>query len=688
MFLKNRISELITILILIIFIISCTSNNDPFDKNTYTQGSEFNSLLDSSKTKTIPIDAKKYYLKKAYKLTVKIQSDSVKKYNLLKISSQARKLKDFSFFKLTNHEAYILSRKLKDTMGIAKTHWNNALYYSKKEASDSSFYHYYQAHQYYKLIKNENNSGKMLYGMAIIQSRLKDFIGCEINIIKAISKFKKTENHKFIFMCYSLLGVIYKEIEDYENAIKNHHKALSHLAYVNDKKVYIEGVYNNIALTYQKQGKYKMAINYFKKALNTDSLYFKSARKYAVIKDNLAYTRLLEGDTLNVKKDLLATLKIRVDLDNKSGVLINKLHLTEYYLKVKDTVKSLSTAKEANILALNTSNNRDILASLSLLADIDPKNSKKHYKKYIKLSKELQYKERDMRNKFARIRFETDEYKEEVGKEHSEKLMVAGMSASIIIILLLLYFVRHQRGKNRELALEGEQQRANENIYSLLLKQQAKLEEGRLNERHRISEELHDGLLGKIFATRMRLDFLDIEGNTVIQDKYQLYLSELQEIEKEMRVISHELKNELLSSKTDYTQIVQHLIAEHSKISNFKYIFEVEDTVHWSLITDLIKINCYRVIQEAIQNTTKYAQATTVSIHFSLKENTLQLLIKDNGIGFDTSKNKKGIGLKNIAARIKKLKGTFVLTSSTEEGTLLTIHIPIDELNTYNSTSN
>jgi len=680
MFLINRITELVTIIILIIFIFSCTSKDDSFENTPTIQSMGITALLDSSKTKTLSIDARKSYLEKAYKLTEGIQNDSIKKYNLLKISSHAYKLKVLSLFKLTNDEAYVLSNILKDTLSIAKTHWNNGLYYSKKEVLDSSFYHYYKAHNYYKLIKHEKNSGKMLYGMAIIQSKLKDFIGSETNIFKAISIFKKTKNYKSIFKCYSLLGNIYKEIDDYKISIEHFEKSLKYLEKVKNKKTSKEGAYNNIALTYQKQGNYKAAITHLKKALSKDSLYFKNIDLYARLKDNLAFTRFLDSDTLNVEKDLLSSLKIRISSDDKAGVVINKLHLAEYYLKIKDTIKSLSFVKDANMLALNISNNRDILVSLLLLSDIDTDNSKQHYKKYIKLNNELQYKELDMRNKFARIRFETDEYIEEVDKQTSEKLMVGVISTSIIIILSLLYFVRHQRGKNRELILEGEQQRANENIYSLLLQQQAKLEEGRLNERHRISQELHDGLLGKIFATRMRLDFLDIEGNAVIQEKFQLYLGELQEIEKEMRVISHELKNELLSSKADYTKIITHLIAEQSNIANFKYKIDIEDTVHWSLISDIIKINCYRVTQEALQNIIKYAKATHVSVRFSFTNNTLVLNIQDNGVGFDTSKNNKGIGLQNITARIKKLKGTFVITSSLGQGALLTIRIPVTEL--------
>jgi len=676
----DRIQYTFIIIILLSIFIQCT-NNPHFNENKSTeQKDSINLLIENTKTKSLSLQEKKIKLLTAYKLSKIQTNDSIRKKYLLKIAFQAYKLNDSTFFKLTNKEACNLSIKLRDTLNIARTYWNYGLFYSKNGNLEASFDHYYKAYNYYELINHIEYSGKMLYNMAFIQGRLKAFTDSETNAFNAISKFKLSKNNLLLYRCYNLLGNIYKELGKYKTATTYHKKALTHLQELENKKTYQEGVYNNIALSHLKQGDYKVAKSYFLRALNTDSLDSKNPKLYAKIKDNLAYTRLLSGDTLGVKEDLIQSLKIRDSLQFIDGIIINKIHLAEYYLKIKDTSKALYSIKEANTLATLNSNNRDILASLSLLSTIDTKNADNYFIKFQKLTNELQLKERNLRNKFARIRFETDEYIEEADKQSSEKLMVATISTTIIIILLLLYFLRHQRGKNRELALEGEQQRANENIYSLLLQQQAKLEEGRLNERHRISQELHDGLLGKIFATRMRLDFLDIEGNAVIQEKFQLYLGELQEIEKEMRVISHELKNELLSSKADYTQIITHLIAEQSNIANFKYKIEIEDTVHWSLISDIIKINCYRVTQEALQNIIKYAKATKVSVSFSFKDNTLVLNIQDNGVGFDSSKNNKGIGLQNITARIKKLKGTFVIISSLEQGALLTIRIPVTEL--------
>src|SRR5690606_27519289 len=115
------------------------------------------------------------------------------------------------------------------------------------------------------------------------------------------------------------------------------------------------------------------------------------------------------------------------------------------------------------------------------------------------------------REQFARIRFETDEYIQENEQLLLERTIVFVLGIGLIVILSLLYFLRLQRVRNKQLLLEKEQQIANEEIYKLMLAQQSKLEEGRLNERFRISEELHDGVLSKIYGTRMGLGLLDIE---------------------------------------------------------------------------------------------------------------------------------------------------------------------------------
>jgi two-component system, NarL family, sensor kinase len=92
-----------------------------------------------------------------------------------------------------------------------------------------------------------------------------------------------------------------------------------------------------------------------------------------------------------------------------------------------------------------------------------------------------------------------------------------------------------------------------------------------------------------------------------------------------------------------------------------------------------IEINLYRIIQELISNILKHAKASEVSIQLLKKETYLNIVVEDNGIGFDVNqvKNKKGMGLKNIESRVNSLGGEFNIDSGKGAGTTITINIPI-----------
>ncbi|MFO0434537.1 MAG: sensor histidine kinase, partial [Sphingobacteriaceae bacterium] len=86
----------------------------------------------------------------------------------------------------------------------------------------------------------------------------------------------------------------------------------------------------------------------------------------------------------------------------------------------------------------------------------------------------------------------------------------------------------------------------------------------------------------------------------------------------------------------------------------------------------------YRIVQEIINNSLKYAQAKNIHINMDYKKNQILLLLSDDGIGFninDTIKS-EGIGLKNIKNRVEQLKGTIEIGSSQNKGTIFTIRIP------------
>ena len=148
-------------------------------------------------------------------------------------------------------------------------------------------------------------------------------------------------------------------------------------------------------------------------------------------------------------------------------------------------------------------------------------------------------------------------------------------------------------------------------------------------------------------------------------------------IEKEIRDISHELRTDDFSNQFNFLILVEDLLKNQSKIGSFKYAIKSDDNIEWNTINENIKINCYRILQEAIYNVTKHANASFLLVEFKLEKRFLKLLIKDDGSGFETKSKRNGIGLKNIKMRSRNMKAKFSLKTKLTKGTAIVISIPI-----------
>jgi signal transduction histidine kinase len=96
----------------------------------------------------------------------------------------------------------------------------------------------------------------------------------------------------------------------------------------------------------------------------------------------------------------------------------------------------------------------------------------------------------------------------------------------------------------------------------------------------------------------------------------------------------------------------------------------------WEEIESAIKINLFRIIQEAIQNINKYAEAKIVKLNFDKLLDHLELTIEDDGKGFKLNKSRKGIGIKNMRSRAHKMRGKITINSRTNRGTTIHVVVP------------
>jgi len=658
---------------------------DPSNKNALTDNvrdeitDSIFTWIDYSRDKNLDLKKRKKYLQKAYKYANDESNDSLRNVYLTKIAFTSYfKLGDSLLFREVNKKSIDLSIKIKDSVNLAANYWDLGIFYGDYELKDSAYFSYYRAQKLYESVRNNKNSGIMLLNMAIIQKDQKDYTGSEITTIKAISLLKDLNEYVQLYKGYNNLGIIYNELGDFDQAIKYHDEALVYEKKIEGRNSLRARSLNNKGVVYKNKNEHHKAIELFQLSLSENNLKKSNAELYAMLLDNLAYSKLNLKDTSNIGLLFLEALKLRDSVNDYSGIVTSKLHLSEYYAYSKDTLTAIRFAIESKDLSIRTKNDRDLLASYLLLSKLDKKNSSYYANEYILLNDKLIKQERAVRNKFARIQFETDEYITKNERLSQEKNLIMIIGSIIILIGLLLYIILDQRSKNVKLRLEKRQQKANEEIYDLMLVQQYKLDEGRRKEKKRISEELHDGVLGKLFGTRLLLSALNDKSDAETIKKREKYINDLQAVEEEVRNVSHELNKRSEILNVGYKQVVQDLLENQSKITKFNYEFRFDKKINWEEISGEFKMNMYRIIQEALQNINKYASAKNVMVEFKLTKKHLKLLIVDDGVGFKILNKREGIGLKNIKSRAKLLNGIFTIKSEPNRGTFIQIKIPYE----------
>ena len=113
-------------------------------------------------------------------------------------------------------------------------------------------------------------------------------------------------------------------------------------------------------------------------------------------------------------------------------------------------------------------------------------------------------------------------------------------------------------------------------------------------------------------------------------------------------------------------------ISESSETRYFKDIDELDDVV-----TSETLVYLYRLLQEGLNNILKHSQASVVMIEIKKHERQVRVQLDDNGLGFDMSIPRSGLGLRGMEERLKLIGGQFRLTSAPGAGTQIRIEIPI-----------
>ncbi|MCK7589128.1 sensor histidine kinase [Subsaxibacter sp. CAU 1640] len=640
-------------------------------------------LRSQGNNKKLNLQDRVKYANRAVSLSIKLKSDTTLLKSRRVLSTALLYSGDYDGFRLQNRKTLLLAEKLSDTLELGQSMHNLGwYYYQKRTQNDSAYFYLTNAIELYDKVDRKSSQVEILQNLSEILQYEKDYLGSEENAIrglKLLSELPKTESNLIsTYQLYTNLGIISLELNRYDESIDYHQKALEIAKKRENGFLPMLYSINNEAFVHREKGDKQTAQKLYREILEEDNLFNLDPTFYALVSDNLAYTQFLNGDKDydKLEKIFRRAYKIADSLEDPITKLATTIDIAHFYKAQSKIDSSLHYAKETYDLAKLTSENDMLLESLLLLSELKPgEEGKKYLNEHIKLSDSLLQNERGFRNKSARVQFETDQIEQENERIATQRFWLLIVSIVLLVTLFLLYIIISQRTKNKELQFEKDQQQANEEIYNLMLSQQDKVDEARAQEKKRISEEIHDGVLGRLFGTRLSLDTFNFKDGPEAAKTRLQYINDLKDIEQDIRKISHDLNTDFVAG-SGFMDIVETLVQNQTQAYNLKYEFYYSDDINWEVIPNKTKIHIYRILQESMQNIYKHAEATHIKISFELKNNVILMTIKDDGKGFVFNKSKKGIGLKNINSRVEEVNGLVEFDSVIDEGTTISIKIP------------
>lgn len=194
-------------------------------------------------------------------------------------------------------------------------------------------------------------------------------------------------------------------------------------------------------------------------------------------------------------------------------------------------------------------------------------------------------------------------------------------------------------------------------------------------ERTRIGHELHDNVNQILSTIKLFVDMLTPvnKEEKKIKDKSIEYV--VMAIE-EIRKLSKELVIPKLKDK-GLVESIAVLVDDMHFSTDLKIRFTHD--LELDLLTPGVQVTLFRIVQEQLKNIIKHSRASKVDITLQRREDKVHLLIRDNGVGFDSAKTHRGIGLSNIIDRTRFYNGTPEINSAPGKGCVLSVEIPLPQ---------
>ncbi len=573
-------------------------------------------------------------------------------------------------------KALFESKKINDSTIIAQVYSDIAMIYFKKSDYQKSNENYLKAYS----IRKARNDVK---GMAKINANLGNIYQVQGKLklamrtyLSAYEYFSKINDLKQLSIIKGNIGSIYYELKDYPKALK----------YINEVIKYLEEnkLKESLCRNYLTKGNILLSMNdtiASMKAYNKSLIFCNEIGDLFTISksnNNLAIIKQAQNKTEESKK-LFAKVAEQRKVFSSDGAF-NKNRLNEAYTLLKDNKfeEAKKILLEINKFFIEKKLDFELSNSYKYLVPIYARLNKPdsviHYQSLYEQSIEKA-------TKLASVK-ETAELETKYQTEKKEKQIIqqkadakqkhtylVGLSVLAVFLGLIGYLVyRQQKLKNTQQEQEFKLKSAISKIET-----QNKLQEQRLS----ISRDLHDNIGAQLTFIISSVDSVKY-GFDITNEKLDNKLDNISSFAKETIVELRDTIWAMNSNEISFEDLEGriHNFIEKAKEAKqeINFSFEIDKNLTTKKLSSVEGMNVYRTIQEAINNSLKYAKASIITVNIKLQENQIIISVKDNGNGFDVATVEKGNGLNNMKKRINEIGGKLTISSS-DNGTSIEVLI-------------
>lgn len=575
-------------------------------------------------------------------------------------------------------ESLQFAKQTRNDSLIACSYNSIANIYQYKTVLDSALFFHNEALQHRKKAKNAlavadsyNNIGITYDAMGLFSKSLEYYY-------KALSCYDKNKDYEKLAMVYTNIGIIYKSQKEYTKAY--HYYKKSYDLYQKVKSPFgitvSSGNLGSVLIDFQQYEKSLQYSEIAKKGYR--DLGYERYEGYAVSNIAVVYDSLHQFQKAN--ENYLEALRIHqkfentfeiANISNAYALCLIKQKKFQESIHISNTALRSSVKAKAYLLEVNA--NKNLSKAHAALGNFDQAYT--HSILYNNGMDSLFKAEKTKTIFELETKYET---------EKKEKLLLlkdkqVQQRNTVVIILGILVFsavligyliIRQQKLKNKQQEQEFQLQSA-----IALIETQNKLQEQRL----RISRDLHDNIGAQLTFIISSVDnvkyVFDLE-NTKLDKKLQGISNFTKATIIELRDTIWAMNNDAISFDDLKMRIFNFMEKAKTAKEAIDFTFDIDTTLAEAQFSSIKGMNLYRVVQESIHNSIKYAEATSIRTEVKNLGSDIQITVSDNGIGFDAAELGSGNGLQNIKKRIKEIDGTFQLQSEQSKGTRLIFTVP------------